>query len=76
MKLLATRAFNCIVLMIKFGLTSCEDILPALLGLWLALLGLIASPNSPNGGLTCLWLPTHPLHPSLPSHPPPITCHQ
>ena len=30
MKLLATHAFNCIVLMIKFGLTSCEDIPPAL----------------------------------------------
>ena len=26
MKLLATHAFNCIVLMIKFGRTSCEDI--------------------------------------------------
>ena len=25
MKLLATHAFNCIVLMIKFGRTSCED---------------------------------------------------
>ena len=26
MKLSATHAFNCIVLMIKFGRTSCEDI--------------------------------------------------
>ena len=31
MKLLATHAFNCIVLMVKFGRTSCEDIPPALL---------------------------------------------
>ena len=30
MKLSATHAFNCIVLMVKFGLTSCEDIPPAL----------------------------------------------
>ena len=30
MKLLATHAFNCIVLMVKFGRTSCEDIPPAL----------------------------------------------
>ena len=30
MMLLATHAFNCIVLMVKFGLTSCEDIPPAL----------------------------------------------
>ena len=30
MKLSATYAFNCIVLMVKFGLTSCEDIPPAL----------------------------------------------
>ena len=29
MKLSATHAFNCIVLMVKFGRTSCEDILPA-----------------------------------------------
>ena len=33
MKLLATHAFNCIVLMIKFGRTSCEDIPPALLNI-------------------------------------------
>ena len=30
MKLSATQAFNCIVLRAKFGLTSCEDIPPAL----------------------------------------------
>ena len=30
MKLSATHAFNCIVLMVKFGWTSCEDIPPAL----------------------------------------------
>ena len=30
MKLSATHAFNCIVLVVKFGLTSCEGILPAL----------------------------------------------
>ena len=30
MKLLATHTFNCIVLMVKFGRTSCEDIPPAL----------------------------------------------
>ena len=30
MKLLATHAFNCIVLTVKFGRTSCEDIPPAL----------------------------------------------
>ena len=26
MKLSATQAFNCIVLRVKFGLTSCEEI--------------------------------------------------
>ena len=31
MKLSATHAFNCMVLMVKFGWTSCEDIPPALL---------------------------------------------
>ena len=31
MKLSTTHAFNCIVLMVKFGQTSCEDIPPALL---------------------------------------------
>ena len=31
MKLSATHTFNCIVLMVKFGRTSCEDIPPALL---------------------------------------------
>ena len=31
MKLLATHAFNCIVLMVKFGRTSCEDIPLALI---------------------------------------------
>ena len=36
------------------------------LGLWLALLGLITSPNSPNGGLARLRLPTHLLHLPLP----------
>ena len=30
MKLSATNAFNCIVFMVKFGHTSCEDIPPAL----------------------------------------------
>ena len=30
MKLSDTHAFNCIDLMVKFGQTSCEDILPAL----------------------------------------------
>ena len=30
MKLSATHAFNCIVLMVKFGRISCEDIPPAL----------------------------------------------
>ena len=30
MKLSATHAFNSIVLMVKFGRTSCEDIPPAL----------------------------------------------
>ena len=30
MKLSATHTFNCIVLMVKFGWTSCEDIPPAL----------------------------------------------
>ena len=30
MKLLDTHAFNCIVLRVKFGLTSYKDILPAL----------------------------------------------
>ena len=30
MKLSATHAFNCIVLVIKFSRTSCEDIPPAL----------------------------------------------
>ena len=30
MKLSATHAFNCIVLMVKFGQISCEDIPPAL----------------------------------------------
>ena len=30
MKLSATHAFNCVVLRVKFGLTSCEDIPPAL----------------------------------------------
>ena len=30
MKLSATHAFNCIVLMVKFGWTNCEDIPPAL----------------------------------------------
>ena len=30
MKLSATHAFNCIVLRVKFGRTSCEDIPPAL----------------------------------------------
>ena len=30
MKLPATYAFNCVVLMVKFGWTSCEDIPPAL----------------------------------------------
>ena len=29
-KLSATHAFNCIVLMVKFGRTTCEDIPPAL----------------------------------------------
>ena len=32
MKLSATHTFNCIVLMVKFGRTSCEDIPLALLG--------------------------------------------
>ena len=31
MKLSDTHAFNCIVLMVKFGWTSCEDIPPALI---------------------------------------------
>ena len=31
MKLSATHAFNCIVLMVKFGRTSCEDIPSALI---------------------------------------------
>ena len=31
MKLSATHVFNCIVLMLQFGQTSCEDIPPALL---------------------------------------------
>ena len=31
MKLSATHTFNCIVLLVKFGWTSCEDIPPALL---------------------------------------------
>ena len=30
MELSAAHVFNCIVLMAKFGLTSCEDIPPAL----------------------------------------------
>ena len=49
----------------------------ACLGLWLALLGLIATPNGPNG-----WFSpppaSHPLHLPLPptTHPPPMTCHR
>ena len=38
MKLSDTHAFNCIVLMIKFGWTSCEDIPPALQYSYLATL--------------------------------------
>ena len=46
------------------------------LGLWPALLGHIATPNSQVGGLTHLRLPTHPLHPPHPppTRPPPYTC--
>ena len=38
-----------------------------------ALLGLIASPNSPNGGLN---LPPAAHPPPPPTHPSPIMCHQ
>ena len=34
MKLSATHEFNCIVLMVKLGRTSCEDIPPALLHMY------------------------------------------
>ena len=37
MKLLTTHAFNCIVLMVKFGRTSCEDIPLALQWIKMAL---------------------------------------
>ena len=49
----------------------------ACLGLCLALLGPVASPNSPNGRFNSP-LDFHPLPPPapLPSHPPPITRHQ
>ena len=43
--------------------------------LWLALLGLIASPNSSNGRFNPPLVSHSPLHPPLPL-PPPITCHQ
>ena len=46
--------------------TSISYAIQACLCLWLALLGPIASPNSPNG-----WFNLPPA-----SHPPPITCHQ
>ena len=44
----------------------------ACLGIWLALLGLIASLNTPNRGFN----PPLASHPSPPACPPPITCHQ
>ena len=54
-----------------FGETSLKS-LQSCLGLWLALLGLIASPNSPIG--RCNPPPAYhpPHHP--PTHPPPYTC--
>ena len=47
MKLSATHAFNCIVLMVKFGRTSCEDIPLALFNsTWLAAHSMIGTvPN-------------------------------
>ena len=42
------------------------------LGLWLALLGHIATPNGPIGGLTHLRLPTRPLHLPHPLPPTPL----
>ena len=44
----------------------------ACLGIWLALLGLIANLNTPNRGFN----PPPPSHPPPPTCPPPITCHQ
>ena len=49
----------------------------ACMGLWLALLGPIASPNGPNGKFKLPPASHLPLHPPLPpAHPPCITCHQ
>ena len=46
------------------------------LGLWLAFLGTIASPNSPNGGFN-LCPASHALPPAAPpTCRPPIMCHQ
>ena len=57
--------------------TSVDAIQPCL-GLWLALLGPIASPNSPNRDFTpppASCIPPQPT-PSPLAHPPSITCHQ
>ena len=47
MKLSATHAFNCIVLSVKFGWTSCEEIPPALtdMGDMLGITHVIAIPQ-------------------------------
>ena len=48
--------------------------LQSCLGLWLALLGLIATPNSPVGRCNPPPASHPPLSPTHPSHPPPYTC--
>ena len=50
----------------------------SMFGLWLALVGLIATTTVLREDLTCLWLPTflnHPPHPLPTPHPQPYTCH-
>ena len=56
MKLLAIHAFNCIVFMVNFGQTSCEDIPPALMkhSLWVRVLELNLEAVKPHYRV-CPW---------------------
>ena len=65
---------------VKFtsGMGDIYYAIQACLGLWLALLGLIASPNGPNGWFNLPPASHQPPPPTPPPyHPPtPITCHR
>ena len=59
-------------MVLKFTPVNTEMSLTPFKHVWLALLGLTASPNSPSGGFNAPLAATHPLHlplPLPPAHP-------